>query len=98
MPVDPSKLSMGQQAALVAAGIIDPQLAVIKRGVDTKTQAAQDAQLGYQQTIDAYGRLTAPIPGQVQGAYQQAADRTAGYASTLTGGLGEQSRQQAADV
>lgn len=98
MAVDPTKLSMGEQAALVAAGIIDPQLGVINRGVNAKTQAAQDAQLGYQQTIDAYGRLTAPIPGQVQHAYQEAADRTAGYASTLTGGLGEQSRQQAADV
>lgn len=98
MAVDPTKLSLGQQAALVAAGIINPQERVIDRGVAAKTQAAQAAQLGYQQTIDAYGRLTAPIPGQIQGAYQQAADRTAGYASTLTGDLGARSQQQASDV
>lgn len=92
----PPPMSMQDAAAAIAASMIDPQTAAINRAVQLKQGALAQEGPSYGAVIDALGRLTAPIPAAIQGAYAGAGDRVAGYASGLTGALGDAAKSAAA--
>jgi hypothetical protein len=90
--------SLQDQAAAIAASMIDPQTAAVNRAIQAKQQLMGGQGAGYAGVIDALGRLTSGIPEAVRSAYQTAGDQTAGYASSLTGTLGDAAKSAAAEA
>jgi hypothetical protein len=81
--------SMQRQAELIAAGLLDPQMAEINRAIAAKERQEIARGKAFEGVSEALAKYTAGIPGGIQAAYQGAADRTAGYGSGLSGALGE---------
>jgi hypothetical protein len=90
--------SLQDQAAAIAASMIDPQTAAVNRAIQAKQQLMGGQGVGYAGVIDALGRLTSGIPEAVRSAYQTAGDQTAGYAGGLTGALGDAAKSAAAEA
>jgi hypothetical protein len=86
---------MTAAAQKIAAGIINPQVAENVRAQQEKQKQIEAQGLAAQGVTSAIGALAAPIPTQIQNAYQQAAEQTAGFAGGLTGAVGEAARASA---
>lgn len=93
-PAPPSPLP--DQAAAIAKGIIDPQVAEINRGIAAKQLAAEKAHTAAMGTAQALAAMQAGVPQTVKDAYLQAAQQTSGFAQGLTGAVGEQAQSAAA--
>src|SRR5688572_4230404 len=90
--------SLQRQAELVAAGLLDPQMAELNRLIAAKQQQELARGKAFEGVAAALSQYTAGIPEGIRSAYQGAADRTAGYASGLTGALGEAAQKSAAEA
>jgi hypothetical protein len=80
---------MQKQAELIAAGLLDPQVAAINRAIAAKERQELARGEAFKGVSEALARYTAGIPAGIQAAYQGAADRTAGYAGGMTGALSD---------
>lgn len=83
---------LNAEAAAMAAGIIDPQSAAIARTIAAKEKAIQGQGMATQGVLQALAALSQNIPGAIQSAYERAGNDQAGYASGLTGTVGDAAR------
>jgi len=79
-----------KQAELIAAGLLDPQLAAINRAIEASQRQEMARAEAFKGVSAALAQYTGNVPGAIQAAYQGAADRTAAYAGGMTGALREQ--------
>jgi hypothetical protein len=85
----PPPRDLNAEAAAMAAGIIDPQSAAIARTIAAKEKAIQGQGMAAKSVLQALAALSQGIPGQIQAAYERAGNDQAGYASGLTGAVGD---------
>jgi hypothetical protein len=96
--IGPDGLSLEERAKVIAAGILDPQEAAIARAIQAKELAIQGQGVAAQGVIAALAKLGGALPAAIQQAYSQAGKEQAGYASGLTGAVGEKAQSAAAEA
>jgi|SRR5215471_9015901 len=87
-----------QIATKLAAAGVDPQIAAIQRQIDADNARRAAQQYAGMGVMQALAQLGAGIPGAIQQAYAQAGQETAGYAQGLTGVVGQQAQDAAAQA
>jgi hypothetical protein len=93
-PLSPLK----DQAATLAAGIIDPQVAELKRQAAERELAGQKQQTAAQGTAAALAAIQAGVPRAVQDTYAQAANQQASFAQGPTGTVGDLTQKAASEA
>jgi hypothetical protein len=87
-----------RQAELIAAGLLDPQMAAINRAVAASQQQELARAEAFKGVSAALAQYTQGIPEAIRSAYAGAADRTAAYAGGMTGALSEQAAAAAKEA
>lgn len=89
------KLTPQQQAARIAAGIVNPQVSAYNAQIKAAQQEEDRKYLAAQGIGQAISQASAHVPGDIESAYARAAQATAGFGSMVTGRVGELARATA---